>query len=158
MKKHLKKGIAILAAGVLLTSSAAAYAAQLPDESAKAPLVSSSSEYSYNAEIKLIEYTMSSSRIVAKFNTSLYAEGSVQFRNVFYTYVVEQESSPNSSDFVTISEGNGYGFGGLTVDQAISVNPGQRIRIRVSASAPAFDGYEPIGSATDSEDFYFIFG
>lgn len=157
MKKQLKKGIALLAAGVLLTTSAAAYAAQLPSTAPPVVPVPSSSGYQYNISTSVGNYTLTPDSIKVQFNISLSASHSIQFRNVDYEYQVETEDGVSTSNFVPVVNGNGsaHGINGFTMEKPISIRKGQSVHIRVKATAYAFLGYTPVGTPSNTQDFYF---
>ena len=157
MKKQVKKGIALLAAGILLTTSAAAYAAQLPSTAPAVVPVPSSSGYQYCVSTSVGDYTLTPDSIKAQFNVSLSASHGIQFRNVYYEYQVETEDGVDTSNFIPVlnSNGSAYGLNGFTMEQPISIRKGQRVHVRVTATAYAFLGYTPVGSPSNTQDFYF---
>lgn len=156
MKKQLKKGIAILTAGVLLTTSAAAYAAQLPGENGKEPLLSSSSGYNASATIELDSYQLTSDRIIVDCDFKL-GGYDVQYRSSSYNYFIEVEEGPGTSNFVKVYENNGAGLvPGIRIDQPISIKEGERVHVQVYLVGYAFHGYTPVGHPSDKKDFYFM--
>ena len=156
MKKQLKKGIALLAAGVLLTTSAAAYAAQLPDRNEAPVPAYSSSQQELSVSIGLSSYTLTADRIYAQFEVTPTGMRDLQFRAASYDVLVEVEDGADTSNFVPVLSGPQQGSPRYyTLDQPISINKGERVHVRLTASGLAFLGYTPIGDATGTEDFYF---
>ena len=152
MKKTLKKGISLLAAGVLLTTSAAAYAAQLPEEGAAPLSVSSSSQVELKTEITMESYTLTADRLAF----TLYANPTIgQFRRTEFTVTVQKENGVGTSNFVPVGEGyfKQSGPKNFYLDEALSIQPGERVIIYVSASGEAFDGYNYVGTAYGSNEF-----
>ena len=156
MTKKIKRGLALFAAGVLLTSSAAAYAAQLPNENAAAPALSSSSQQELGVSIELISYTLTSDRIQASFHaTPTTGMGSLQFRAANYHVLVETEDGADTSSFQTVVDKQQFNGSSFDLDEAISIEKGERVRVRLTVSGSAFYGYTYVGDATGTQDFYF---
>ena len=155
MTKKIKRGLALFAAGVLLTSSAAAYAAQLPNENAAAPALSSSSQQEFGVSIELSSYTLTADRIQASFHATPTGMDSLQFRLADYHVLVETENGADTSSFQTVVDKQQYSGSSFDLDEAISIEKGERVHVRLTVSGPAFYGYSPVGDATGTQDFYF---
>ena len=156
MTKKIKRGLALFAAGVLLTSSAAAYAAQLPNENAAAPALSSSSQQELGVSIGLSSYTLTADRIQASFEVAPIGTGYLQFRAANYHVLVETETGAGTSTYQTVvDEDQGGSPNHFDLDEAISIEEGARVHVRLTVSGPAFYGYTYVGDATGTQDFYF---
>lgn len=103
MKKLFKKSIALLVAGVLLTTSAAAYAAQLPNKNEAAQPALTVSPGDLDVDIRLDSYELSSDRLLADF-TAVSVMG-YQFRTGGINLTVEKEDGVGTSSFSPISGG-----------------------------------------------------
>lgn len=155
MKKQFKKGLAVLAAGVLLTTSAAVYAAQLPGENTQEPL-SSSSQVELDMDIRMNHYELTSDRIYAGFTVKPIGMRDIQFKTTTYNFRVEVENGSGSSNFETVMDGVVVGSPySVVLDQPISIEKGERVHVTLEASAPAFLGYSIIGTASGTRDYYF---
>lgn len=156
MKKQLKKGIALLAAGVLLTTSAAAYAAQLPNENEVSIPPSTSSEQAFGVSIGLSSYTLTPDRLYAQFSVAPTGMRDIQFRYASYYVLVEVEDGVGTSNYVPVLNGQQSGSpNSYVLDQPIFINKGERVHVQLTASGPVFLGYTQVGGATGTEDFYF---
>lgn len=152
--KYLKKSIALLAAVTLLTASSAVYAAQVPSGDVDSQLVAANSARSLGASITLDNYDITGSTLTASFYG--YPSGG-QFRAAKYTVTAEQEDVPGSSIFYPAGECtvDQLGANYITVKKSFYTVQGARVRITVSVTGDAFNGYNYIGQASGSQVFYF---
>lgn len=156
MKRQLKKGIALLTAGILLTTSAAAYAAQLPGETTAGFSIPSSSQQEIGLNVTLKSYELTTDKISMGFGVRPVGDGGLQLRISQWDVLVEQENAqPDGA--VTLwevqndySEPYGYGF---TIP--VSLPKGARIHVRATARATVFLGYTPVGNPSTTVDYYF---
>lgn len=151
--KNRKRLVALLAAGILASSSSAAFAAQLPQGEAAVTAPYSSSQYAMNITEK--SHTLTSRRFVAEFDAR---SPGYQFREMTGTIVLDREVGMGTSSYQRIGEFRAKTNGSpyqLLIDEAISLNPGERLRVTVRAEAYAFEGYIPVGLASGSQTFYF---
>lgn len=157
MKSNRKRILAILTAGLLVASSSAVYAAQLPQE-APSLVSSSSSSNSYNlgGNVTAGNYTLTSNKFSAEFFGTVFGTD-VQFRIKIIDYKVEMETGTGTNEFTTIDSGTvqDYNAYRVSTDCNVSLKPGQRIRVTVRISAPAFHGYQYVGDAGATEVFYY---
>lgn len=156
MTKKIKRGLALLAAGVLLTSSAAAYAAQLPNGNETGALAPASSQLELGVDIKLTSHKLTADRVRASFYVRPTGMDSLQFRSANYHVLVETETGAGTGIYQTVvDEDQGGSPRYFDLDEAISIEEGARVHVRLTVSGLAFLGYTPVGDAEGTQDFYF---
>lgn len=156
MTKKIKRGLALLAAGVLLTSSAAAYAAQLPNGNETGALAPASSQLELGVDINLRFHTLTADRIHALFYVRPTGMDSLQFRYANYHVLVETETGAGTGIYRTVvDEDQGDSPNAFELDEAISIEEGARVHVRLTVSGRVFLGYTPVGNAEGTQDFYF---
>ncbi len=153
MKIKLKKVIALLSAGALLTASAAAYAAQIPTEPASGAALSSSSQQEIITDIDL-SYSLDGDNL--RLTVSAVPRG-YQFRLAEYTVSIGRETAPGSGTFAPVGDTPYFQRGGsnITLDLPLEDYHGERIWVRVHVNGEAFYGYQYVGSSSASDEFYF---
>lgn len=150
MITNRKRIAALLAAGILAATTSAVYGAQLPQDT-NSVAASSSSESLY-MNITETSHQLTPTRFTASYEGS----GSHQFRTMNSTVTIEREVGMNTSKFETVAVRQ-YGSAPyyISVDESISLNPGERLRVTISSRASVFDGYEYVGDVFGYEEFIY---
>lgn len=151
MKNKMKRTVAFLSAAILAATTSAVYAAQLPQDAALS-VPSSSSGYDLSMRISETSHQLVSTRFVASYYAHPTGD-SIQLRAMNTTVVLEREVGIGSSNYQKIGE---YAYNGpyyIEVNEAISLEPGERLRVTVSASGPAFYGYTYVGESSATQVF-----
>lgn len=160
MKKRLKKLIAILATGILLTSTATAYAAQVTNgKGGEISLAYNDSEF-LGLTLSVDSYCMSNREFSATFKA--YPVGNYQFRTLIHSRIeVYVETAPGSGIYDGI-----YSDYGILDDVPttcliyleplkINLKSGQHVLVTVYAEGEAF-GDDYLGTASGYDEFTFI--
>lgn len=153
MITNRKRIVALLAAGILAATTSAVYGAQLPQDTTLS-LPSSSGSHDLSMGISEGSHELTSTRFVANYYAHPNGD-SIQLRAMNSTVVLEREMGAGSSNYQKIGEYTHSEPYNIPVDQAISLEPGETLRVTVNASGPAFYGYNYVGGCSASRVFYY---
>ena len=81
---------------------------------------------------------------------------SLQFRYANFHVLVETETGAGTGIYRTVvDEDQGDSPNAFELDEAISIEEGARVHVRLTVSGRVFLGYTPVGNAEGTQDFYF---